>query len=79
MIDTGRSVRYGRRDIMTNLILFINSFLSYLLLFAFTAVLVVVACVAGAKWRKSTDARQGGAAEKTDLPGAEDMKQGNTK
>ena len=42
---------------MTNLILFINSFLSYLLLFALIVVLVIVACVIGVKWRKSKDAK----------------------
>lgn len=42
---------------MTNLILFLNSFLSYLLLFALVVVLVIVACVIGVKWRKSKDAK----------------------
>lgn len=42
---------------MTNLILFINSFLSYLLLFALIVALVIVACVIGVKWRKSKDAK----------------------
>lgn len=42
---------------MTNLILFLNSFLSYLLLFALIVVLVIVACVIGVKWRKSKDAK----------------------
>lgn len=42
---------------MTNLILFINAFLSYFVLFAFIVVLVVVACVIGVKWRKSKDAK----------------------
>lgn len=42
---------------MTNLILFLNSFLSYLLLFALIVVLVAVACVIGVKWRKSKDAK----------------------
>lgn len=43
---------------MTNLILFLNSFLSYLLLFALIVVLVIVACVIGVKWRKSKDAKE---------------------
>ena len=38
-----------------SLILFINAFLSYLLLFILIAALVVIACVLGAKWRKSKD------------------------
>ena len=42
---------------MTNLILFINAFLSYLLLFALIVVLVIVACFIGIKWRKSKDAK----------------------
>ena len=42
---------------MTNLILFVNSFLSYLILFALIVVLVIVACVIGTKWRKSKDAK----------------------
>ncbi|MBO5473221.1 MAG: hypothetical protein J6A08_05480 [Lachnospiraceae bacterium] len=42
---------------MTNLILFLNSFLSYLLLFVLVVALVIVACVIGVKWRKSKDAR----------------------
>lgn len=42
---------------MTNLILFINAFLSYLLLFVFIIALVIVACIIGVKWRKSKDAK----------------------
>lgn len=42
---------------MTNLILFVNSFLSYLLLFVLIVALVIVACVIGVKWRKSKDAK----------------------
>ncbi len=42
---------------MTNLILFANAFLSYLLLFLFIIALVIVACVIGVKWRKSKDAK----------------------
>ncbi len=42
---------------MTNLILFVNSFLSYLLCFLLIVALVVVACIIGVKWRKSKDAK----------------------
>lgn len=40
---------------MNNLILFVNAFLSYLLLFALIVVLVILACIIGVKWRKSKD------------------------
>ncbi len=40
---------------MTNLILFANAFMSYLLLFLLIVVLVIIACVLGVKWRKSKD------------------------
>ena len=40
---------------MNNLILFLNSFFSYLLLFLLIVALVIIACVIGAKWRKSKD------------------------
>ena len=42
---------------MANLILFVNAFLSYLLLFVLIVALVIVACVIGVKWRKSKDAK----------------------
>ena len=42
---------------MANLILFVNSFLSYLLLFVLVVALVIVACIIGVKWRKSKDAK----------------------
>ena len=42
---------------MTNLILFVNAFLSYLLCFVLIIALVVAACVIGVKWRKSKDAK----------------------
>ncbi len=42
---------------MTNLILFVNAFLSYLLMFIFIVALVIVACIIGVKWRKSKDAK----------------------
>lgn len=53
---------------MTNLILFVNSFLSYLLCFALIVTLAVIACIIGAKWRKSKDAKaaaQAAAADET--------------
>ena len=56
---------------MTNLILFLNSFFSYLLLFVIIVALVIVACIIGVKWRKSKDAK---AALNTDTQTAE----GNT-
>lgn len=42
---------------MTNLILFVNAFLSYLLVFVLIIALVIVACVIGVKWRKNKDAK----------------------
>lgn len=42
---------------MTNLILFLNSFLSYLLVAVIIVALVVIACFIGVKWRKSKDAK----------------------
>lgn len=42
---------------MINLILFINSFLSYLFVFVVIVILVIIACVLGIKWRKSSDAK----------------------
>lgn len=42
---------------MTNLILFLNAFFSYLLVFGLIVALVIVACVIGVKWRKSKDAK----------------------
>ncbi|MCM1162227.1 MAG: hypothetical protein NC412_13535 [Roseburia sp.] len=42
---------------MNNLILFLNSFLSYLLLFVIMIALVVIACVIGVKLRKAKDAK----------------------
>ena len=59
----------GKDEQMGNLILLLNSFFSYLLLFILIAVLVVVACIIGAKWRKSKDQKLalsgGGEAEQT--------------
>lgn len=42
---------------MTNLILFLNAFLSYLLIFVLIVALVIAACIIGVKWRKSKDAK----------------------
>lgn len=53
---------------MANLILFINSFLSYLLVFALIVVLVAVACILGAKWRKSSDLKKSGGVESPVMP-----------
>lgn len=53
---------------MQNLILFVNAFLSYLLLFVLIVALVIVACMIGVKWRKSKDAKAA-LAEGTDAAG----------
>ena len=56
----------GKDEQMSNLILFLNSFFSYLLLFILIIALVIVACIIGVKWRKSKDAKlalSGGDAE----------------
>ncbi len=42
---------------MANLILFVNSFLSYLFVLIFIVIIVIIACVLGVKWRKSSDAK----------------------
>ena len=60
---------------MTKLILFINSFLSYLLLFALIVVLVVIACILGAKWRKSADKKQAKGAEHPVMPDTVEVKE----
>ncbi|MCX4340714.1 MAG: hypothetical protein OSJ72_13850 [Lachnospiraceae bacterium] len=54
---------------MTNLILFLNAFLSYLLVFVLIVALVIVACIIGVKWRKSKDAKAA-LAEGTDAAGS---------
>ncbi|MCM1174051.1 MAG: hypothetical protein NC341_03260 [Blautia sp.] len=59
---------------MTNLILFLNSFFSYLLLFIIIVALVIAACIIGAKWRKSKDrklALSGGGETETAASGGE--------
>lgn len=50
---------------MNNLILFLNAFFSYLLLFILIVALVVIACVLGAKWRKSKDKKLADAQDDT--------------
>lgn len=42
---------------MAKLILFLNAFLSYLLVFVLIVAVVVVACVIGVKWRKNKDVK----------------------
>lgn len=54
---------------MTNLILFVNAFLSYLLVFVLIVVLVIVACIIGVKWRKSKDAKAAADGDETDAVG----------
>ncbi|MBD5502886.1 MAG: hypothetical protein HDR09_03780 [Lachnospiraceae bacterium] len=48
---------------MTNLILFVNAFLSYLLVFVLIVALVIVACIIGVKCWKSKDAKEAVAAD----------------
>lgn len=60
---------------MTNLILFANSFLSYFLLFAIIVVLVIVACILGAKWSKSAEAKKAGGVERPTIPDTVDVKE----
>ena len=43
---------------MTNLILFINSFLSYILVYIVSAVLIVTAVLLGIRLRKMKDAKE---------------------
>ncbi len=47
----------GRGTKMAKLILFLNAFLSYLLVFVLIVAVVVVACIIGVKWRKNKDAK----------------------
>lgn len=56
-----RTRQEGERQ-MSNLILFVNAFLSYLLLFVLIIAVVAVACIIGVKWRKSKDAKNAAAA-----------------
>lgn len=43
---------------MANLIAFINSFLSYLLLFGVCVAVVIIACVIGVRLRRNKDAKE---------------------
>lgn len=52
---------------MENLILFLNSFMSYLLLLIIMAALMLAGCFIGIKWRKSKDKKA--AAECADAQG----------
>ena len=54
---------------MANVILFLNSFFSYLLVFA-----IIVACILGVKWRKSADAKNGGTGRPV-MPDTVDLKE----
>ncbi|MBQ8946792.1 MAG: hypothetical protein IJ058_08280 [Lachnospiraceae bacterium] len=47
---------------MNNLILFLNSFLSYLLLFVICVAVIIIAVLLGIRLRKNKDARESGAA-----------------
>ena len=53
---------------MTSFILFFNSFLSYLLVFVLIVALVVVACILGAKWSKSSDQKKTGGTGESVMP-----------
>ncbi len=59
---------------MANVILFLNSFFSYLLVFVIIVALVIVACILGVKWRKSSDAKNGGAGRPV-MPDNVDLKE----
>lgn len=48
---------------MSNLIAFVNAFLSYFLLFAFIVVLCLIAAFIGIKLRKNKDLKQSAATE----------------
>lgn len=50
---------------MGNLILFLNQFLSYLLLFVIAVVVVIVAILIGTKLRKNKDAKLAASEEET--------------
>ncbi|MCI6713872.1 MAG: hypothetical protein MR523_02885 [Lachnospiraceae bacterium] len=60
---------------MTNLILFVNAFLSYLLLFVLVVALVIAACIIGVKLRKNKDAK---AAAEKDADAASDISGNDT-
>ncbi|WMC92686.1 hypothetical protein [Kineothrix sp. MB12-C1] len=48
---------------MTNLILFMNAFLSYLFVVVIITILVIVACILGVKWKKSSEMKDKGRAQ----------------
>ena len=54
---------------MTNLILFINAFLSYLLIFVLIIALVIIACIIGVKWRKVKDAKNAAVDDQVETAG----------
>lgn len=53
---------------MGNLILFINSFLSYLIVFVIVVALVIIACILGVKWKKNSDEKKTGGVEQPVMP-----------
>ena len=57
---------------MANLIAFLNSFLSYLLLFGVCVAVVAIACVIGIRLRKNKDAKE------ALMENAQDEKDGQT-
>ena len=59
---------------MTNAVLFLNSFISYLIVFAIIVLLVIVACILGVKWKKSSDAKKGISGQPS-MPDTVDVKQ----
>lgn len=58
---------------MTNLILFVNAFLSYLLIFVLIVALVIVACIIGVKCWKSKDAKAEETTEQAGTAGGSTM------
>ncbi|MBD5450610.1 MAG: hypothetical protein HDR28_10765 [Lachnospiraceae bacterium] len=54
---------------MNNLILFVNAFLSYLLVFVLIIALVIVACIIGVKCWKSKDTKEVTAEKQTEAVG----------
>lgn len=58
---------------MGNLILFINSFLSYFIVFVIVVALVIIACILGVKWKKSSDGKKTGGVEQPVMPDEVEM------
>lgn len=50
---------------MGNLLLFLSNLIHYLWVYGLSIILIIVACIAGVKWRKSKDAKEALAGEKT--------------